>query len=74
MTNMHGERGYKNALQYEEFEIDCAATLHLRIPLLYHSPRARCLCLQGVIYPKTNERVDQSTSDCQSAPPKDYCK
>ncbi|DBA97414.1 TPA: hypothetical protein ACH3X1_016733 [Trebouxia sp. C0004] len=40
------QRGYKDALQEEELEVDCAATLQLRMPLLHHSPRARRLCLQ----------------------------
>ncbi|DBA79817.1 TPA: hypothetical protein ACH3X1_008477 [Trebouxia sp. C0004] len=30
----------------EEFEVDCAATLQLRMSLLHHSPRARRLRLQ----------------------------
>ena len=40
------QRGYKDALHQEKFEVDCVATLQLRMPLLHHSLRACRLCFQ----------------------------
>ena len=34
------QRWYQDALQHEEIEVDCVATLQLRVPLLHHSLRA----------------------------------
>ncbi len=38
---------YQDALHQEEFEIDCAAILQLKMPLPHHSPRACRVLLQS---------------------------
>ena len=61
-----------DALQQEEIQIDCVATLQLRTALLHNSPRACPFESYGG--PLTHVRADPRIKRCRRVPLIGHCK